>query len=353
VEYQGRYDVFDNTDMRIYSVLGRKNKCSIKHFIDCDELAGKEIISPGEEAEEVGGAIAEAYRNNLPVIILTGAHPIKNGLSPIYLDWMRRGVLKLLGTNGAGTIHDFEFTSLGESSEDVRGVLAKGEFGMAFETCTYLNQALIEGNKRKLGYGESIGRLYCDEQFRKSVLDAVFSAVAPPEGKILKPYDGFEYVDYSVVGTAYREKIPLTVHVGIGADILDQHYNFDGEAKGGTSGRDFLIFADMITKLTEGGVILNVGTAVMGPEVLLKAVSMAANTGKAPNKITVADFDLRPFVFDDYVRDESRYYYYLRDQKSVATRIPEVFGGKGYYFEGDHATTLTTVYQYFRKHLGD
>jgi len=85
----------------------------------------------------------------------------------------------------------------------------------------------------------------------------------------------------------------------------------------------------------------------------LKAVSMAANTGKAPNKITVADFDLRPFVFDDNVRDESKYYYYLRDQKSVATRIPEVFGGKGYYFEGDHATTLTTVYQYFRKHLGN
>jgi len=352
VEYKGKYSIFDNSDMRTYSVLDRKNKCSIKDFINCDELAGKEIISPSEEAEEVGKAIADAYKNDLPVIILTGAHPIKNGLSPIYLDWMRRGVLKLLGTNGAGTIHDFEFTLLGESSEDVRGVLAKGEFGMAFETCTYINQALIEGNKRKLGYGESIGRLYCDEQFRKSVLDAVFSTVVPPEGKVLKPYDGFEYVDYSVTATAYRQEIPFTVHVGIGADILGQHYNFDGEAKGGTSGRDFLIFTEMITKLTEGGVILNVGTAVTGPEVLLKAVSMAANTGKAPNRITVADFDIRPFVFDDNVCDESKYYYYLRDQKSVATRIPKVFGGKGYYFEGDHAATLTTVYQYFRKHLG-
>ncbi len=353
VEYQGKYSVFDSEYIKTYSVLSRKNKCSVKDFIDCDRLAGKPIISPGEEAEQVGAAIADAYRNNLPLIVLTGAHPIKNGLSPIYLDWMKRGVLKLLGTNGAGTIHDFEFASLGESSEDVRGVLANGEFGMSFETCTYLNQALIEGNAGKLGYGESIGRLYCDREFRKTVLDAVFSTVSPPEGRVLKPYDGFEYVDYSVAATAYRQEVPFTVHVGIGTDILDQHCNFDGEAKGGTSGRDFLIFVDMIAGLTEGGVILNVGTAVTGPEVLLKAVSMAANIGKAPKGITVADFDIRPFVFDDKARDESKYYYYFRDQKSVVTRIPSVFGGKGYYLEGDHSITLTTVYQYFRKHLGD
>jgi len=353
VEYKGRYDIFDNRDMKTYSVLDRKNKCSIRDFVNCDQLAAKEIISPGPEAEEVGKAIADAYKNGLPVIVLTGAHPIKNGLSPIYLDWMRRGVLKLLGTNGAGTIHDFEFTALGESSEDVRDVLAKGEFGMAFETCAYINQALIEGNKRKLGYGESIGRLYCDDQFRKTVLDAVFSAAAPPGGRVLKPYGGFKYADYSIAATACRHEIPFTVHVGIGVDIPDQHYNFDGEAKGGTSGRDFLVFAQAITGLTQGGVILNVGTAVTGPEVLLKAVSMAANKGKAPKGMTVADFDIRPFVFDDNARDESKYYYYLRDQKSVATRIPKVFGGKGYYLEGDHAVTLTTVYQYFRKHFGE
>ena len=353
MEYKGRYDNFNNTDMKTYSVLDRNNKCSIRDFIDCEKLAAAEIISVSEEAEEVGKAIADAHRQELPVIVLTGAHPIKNGLSPIFLDWMRRGVLSLLGTNGAGTIHDFEFTSLGESSEDVRDVLAKGEFGMAFETCTYINQALIEGNKRKLGYGESIGRLYCDGKFRKTVLDAVLSTAAQPESNVLKPYDGFQYADYSVAATAYREEIPFTVHVGIGTDILDQHYNFHGEAKGGTSGRDFLIFTEMITRLTRGGVILNIGTAVTGPEVLLKAVSMAANKHMAPHGITVADFDIRPFVFDDNARDESEYYYYLRDQKSVATRIPKVFGGKGYYLEGDHAGTLTSVYQYFRRHLNE
>jgi len=351
VKYNGKYTVFDNSGINTYSVTSRKNKCKVEDFIDCDRLAASDVISPSREAEEVGRAIAEAYNEGLPVIVLTGAHPIKNGLSPIYIDWMRRGVVSLIATNGAGTIHDFEFAAMGESSEDVRGVLALGEFGMAYETCAYINQTLIEGNRRKLGYGESLGMLYCDQQFRKTVLDQVLSSIDPPAGEVLRPYDGFSHVDFSVVANAYRENVPFTVHVGVGTDITDQHANFNGEAKGGASGRDFLIFTEMITRLTRGGVILNVGSAVTGPEVLLKAVSMAANVGKAPHGIVAADFDCRPFVFDDNARDESQYYYYLRDQKSVATRIPKVFGGRGYYLEGDHSQTLSSVYQYFHKFL--
>ncbi len=351
MEYKGRYSVFDNSTIRTYSVTSRKNKCSVEDFVDCDQLAAAEVVSPSREAEDVGRAIAQAFHDGQPVIVFTGAHPIKNGLSPIYLDWMRRGVVQLIATNGAGTIHDFEFAAMGESSEDVRGVLASGDFGMAFETCAYINQTLIEGNRRKLGCGESLGLLYNDRQFRKTVLDQVFATIDPPDGDVLKPYDGFSHVDFSVVANAFRENIPLTVHAGIGNDITDQHVNFDGEAKGGTSGRDFLIFTEMITRLTGGGVILNIGSAVTGPEVLLKAISMAANQGKAPHGIVTADFDCRPFVFDDDARDESKYYYYLRDQKSVATRIPKVFGGQGYYLEGDHSDTLVSVYQYFRKFL--
>ena len=350
MEYHGKYSVFDNSGIKTYSVTSRKNKCTVEDFIDCDRLAAAEVVSPSREAEEVGQAIAEASHEGLPVIVLTGAHPIKNGLSPIYMDWMRRGVVTLIATNGAGTIHDFEFAAMGESSEDVRGVLARGEFGMAFETCAYINQALIEGNRRKLGYGESLGLLYCDDEFRKTVLDRVFSSIDSPPGEVFRPYEGFSHSDFSVVANAFRENVPFTVHVGVGTDITDQHANFDGEAKGGTSGRDFLIFTEVVTRLTRGGVILNVGSAVTGPEVLLKAVSMAANAGKAPRGIVAADFDLRPFVFDDEVRDESQYYYYLRDQKSVVTRIPKVFGGRGYYLEGEHALTLSSVYQYFRKY---
>ena len=114
---------------------------------------------------------------------------------------------------------------------------------------------------------------------------------------------------------------------------------------------DFLIFTEEMCRFTEGGVILNIGTAIMGPEVVLKAVSMAANVGCKPDGLWTADFDIRPFVFDDEVRDESQAYYYLRDQKSIATRIPKVFDGVGFYFEGLHADTLPALYQYVMRKL--
>jgi len=350
MNYKGRYKIFDCSHIQTYSIKGRKNKCSIKDFVDLEKLVKKEILFPKDEIRDVAKAIVDAYKDKKPVIILTGAHSIKNGLSPIFLDWMKRGVISLIGTNGAGVIHDFEFGIIGETSEDVRGVLGRGEFGMGFETCCYINQALIEGNKLKLGFGESIGKLYWDKKFRKRVIDNALSGEKAPE-KYIRPYDGFKYLESSLVATAYRLKIPFTVNATVGTDITDQHYNFDGEAKGGASGRDFLIFTEAVSKLTAGGVILNIGTAVTGPEVLLKAVSMVANIGKVPNKIICADFDLRPLSPDNEARNDSKYHYYFRDQKSVATRIPKVFGGKGYYIEGDQRLTLPSLYQYFLRFL--
>jgi len=223
---------------------------------------------------------------------------------------------------------------------------------MAFETCHILNQTYIEGNRLQVGYGEALGLLYCDEQFRTAVLDAVFAPLEDTSRYTI-PRGGFEYVAYSVMAAAYEYGVPATVHASIGTDIIDQHANFDPAAKGACSGRDFLIYTEHIGRLTEGGVILNIGSAVTGPEVLLKAVSMVANVGRKPDNIVCADFDIRPFVFDDEVRDESKYYYYLRDQKSVATRIPKVFGGQGYYIEGDHGKTVTSLYQYIRRELAD
>jgi len=350
MQYKGQYKVFDNSRVKTYSIVGRKNKCLLKDFINLDELVKKDIIFPKEEISEVAKAIVNAYRDKKPVIVITGAHLIKNGMSPIFLDWMKRGVIRLIGANGAVVIHDFEYGMLGETSEDVRGVLARGEFGMAFETCGYINQAIIEGNKLKLGYGESIGKLYWDKGFRKKVIDNALRGVEEPE-RYIRPYDGFKYSEASVVAMAYKLKIPFTVHVTIGTDIVDQHYNFDGEAIGGTSGRDFLIFTEVISELVDGGVILNIGSAVTGPEVLLKAISMTANIGRVPNKIICADFDMRPLSTDNEARDENKYHYYFRDQKSVATRIPKVFNGKGYYIEGDHRLTLLSLYQYFFKYL--
>jgi len=149
----------------------------------------------------------------------------------------------------------------------------------------------------------------------------------------------FQHPEVSVLAACYRRRIPFTVHAGIGTDVVDQHPSFDGQAKGGCSGRDFLIYTQEVTKLTKGGVVLNVGSAVTGPEVLLKAVSMAANVGSVPHGILTADFDLREHE-PRQMTDESAPGYYFRDQKSVVTRIPQAFGGRGLYVGADQTQTF-------------
>jgi hypothetical protein len=151
---------------------------------------------------------------------------------------------------------------------------------MAYEFA-YINNTLQYGNKLNLGYGESLGRVICDEAFRNNIT----CRQDMPQR--------FLYPEISVLASCYKNTIPCTIHVGIGTDVIDQHASFDGVAKGGCSGRDFLIYTHEITKLANGGVVLNIGSAVTGPEVLLKAVSMAANVGFAPQGIITVDFDLR------------------------------------------------------------
>jgi hypothetical protein len=154
----------------------------------------------------------------------------------------------------------------------------------------------------------------------------------------------FKHPEVSVLAVCYQRRIPFTVHVGIGTDVIDQHPSFDGQAKGGCSGRDFLIYTNEVTKLTGGGVVLNIGSAVTGPEVLLKAVSMAANVGLVPHSILTVDFDLRTHE-PRQMTDEAAQCYYFRDQKSVVTRIPEAFGGKGLYIQGDQKQTFPLLYK--------
>jgi len=205
---------------------------------------------------------------------------------------------------------------------------------MAYEFA-YINCALSIGNKHKLGCGESLGRMMCDEDFRKEVFALV--------GKVNSPLS-FVCPLTSILSACYENEVPFTVHVGIGTDVIDQHSSFDGEAKGGCSGRDFLIYTNEIAKLTNGGVLLNIGSAVTGPEVLLKAVSMAANTGNVPNNIITADFDLRDHS-PEAMSDESSQGYYFRDQKSVVTRIPQALNGKGFYIQGDQKQTFPLLYK--------
>ncbi len=341
MQYNGRYPCFNADKVTTYPVAQRTNKVKLADLIDPKRIpAGNFPVGDQEPAiRELARIMVEAARAKKPVIWFTGAHLVKNGLGPIVVDLLMRNLLSLVATNGAGTIHDFELALIGETSEYVPNALPEGRFGMAAEL-GYINAALAEGQKRQLGYGEALGMFICDAEFR--------SAVEKNLG--LKQPIQFKNPEISIIAASYQQKIPLTVHVGIGTDVTDQHPNFDGAAKGGCSGRDFLIYTQEVTRLADGGVVLNVGSAVTGPEVLLKAVSMAGNIGRAARGIITADFDLKPYRHDD-MKNEASCCYYFRHHKSVVTRIPEAFGGKGFYIQGDQKNTIPRLYQEIMKIL--
>ncbi|MEN6576262.1 MAG: hypothetical protein ABFD90_07960 [Phycisphaerales bacterium] len=401
MEYEGRYKAFDTTRIRTYPLATRSNKVKLGDLTLPKQVAGRSFDVPQQvrrDVQAVAEAIVAARRAGKPVILFTGAHLIKNGLGPLLLDLVERDCVTLVAGNGATTIHDFELALIGETSENVPAGLDKGLFGMAYEFA-YINTALSVGNEQKLGYGESLGRTICDEGFRRQVLalaaekgrsglysstkspsaqsaaarrgsislknrgDEALGArsgfdggksnqeIFPPQSRPDLPFSAsegetpsdFSHPEVSVLAACYRRGVPFTVHVGIGTDVIDQHASFDGQAKGGCSGRDFLLYTNEVAKLTAGGVVLNVGSAVTGPEVLLKAVSMAANVGCVPHGIVTADFDLRMHEARQ-MTDEAAQCYYFRDQKSVVTRIPEAFGGRGLYVQGDQKQTFPLLY---------
>lgn len=286
------------------------------------------------DIRSVARAIVAARQARRPVILFTGAHLIKNGLGPLLVDLVARRFVTLVAGNVATAIHDFELALIGQTSENVPAGLDKGQFGMAQEFA-YINMAVCVGNQQKLGFGEALGRLIGDEAFRRQVF-----ALAATETSIAQ----FAHPEVSVLAACHRHEVPFTVHAGIGTDVIDQHPSFDGQAKGGCSGRDFLIYTHEITQLVAGGVVLNIGSAVTGPEVLLKAVSMAANVGHVPRDILAADFDLRAHK-PEQMTDETAQGYYFRDQKSVVTRIPQAVGGRGLYVRGDQRQTVPLLYQ--------
>jgi hypothetical protein len=332
MEYEGRYKAFDATRIRTYPLSTRSNKVKRSDLVFPKDLQALSFDLPEEAQEDirtVAEAVVAARREGKPVILFTGAHLIKNGLGPLLVDLVERDAVTLVAGNGATAIHDFELALIGETSENVPAALDKGQFGMAYEFA-YINMALSVGNQQKLGFGESLGRMICDEKFRRAVLSLVAKEDSSAE---------FSHPEVSVLAACYRRGIPFTVHAGIGTDVIDQHPSFDGQAKGGCSGRDFLLYTNEVTKLTKGGVVLNIGSAVTGPEVLLKAVSMAANVGHVPRDILTADFDLREHE-PRQMTDEAAPGYYFRDQKSVVTRIPQAFDGRGLYVQGDQTRTF-------------
>jgi hypothetical protein len=337
MDYNGKYKIFDLAKIRTYPLSKRANKVTLKDLVRPEDIHRLAIELPDKtqgDIESVAHAVVSTRETGAPVVLFTGAHMIKNGLGPLLIDLVSRSAVTLVAGNAATAIHDFELALIGQTSENVPDALGKGQFGMAYEFA-YINAAMSLGNEQKLGFGEALGKMICNEHFRRRVLSSLGDANLSVN---------FLHPEVSVLAACYKNDVPFTVHAGIGTDVTDQHPSFDGQAKGGCSGRDFLIFTNEVTKLTNGGVFLNIGSAVTGPEVFLKAISMAANTGHAPRNIITADFDLRDYRAEQ-MTDESSQGYYFRDQKSVVTRIPEAFAGNGYYIQGNQKQTFPLLYK--------
>ena len=308
------YPSVDLTQVKTYPLIKRENRVALEDLI-FPTTAYKQFENP--ELLEISARIVEARKNGKPLIFMFGAHVIKRGLAPLVIDLLNRGVITHLASNGAATIHDFEIAFQGHTSEDVVKSLEDGSFGMAEETGLLMNLAIQRGANEGMGIGEALGRLIAEDV-------------------------RFIYRMNSVLYTAYKLGIPYTVHVAIGTDIIHQHPKADFAAIGWASGQDFKIFTRAVCAL-EGGVFCNFGSSVIGPEVFLKALSIARNLGNTVKVFTTANFDLIPL--GDYRKpigdDEPDYYY--RPRKNIVNR-PVALGGRGYHITGDHRETLPNLY---------
>jgi hypothetical protein len=264
---------------------------SFKAFLDSlpDVLAARDLRA-------VIAGVARAARARRGVVLLLGGHVVKVGLGPLIGAWLQRGIVTHLALNGAAAIHDYELAAFGGTSEDVESGLADGTFGMAEETGAEMNAAIARAAAAGQGMGEGLAR-------------ALGERPALPGG------------DSSVLLAALRHDVPVTVHAAIGAEIIHQHPSTDGAALGATSHRDFRRLAGSLPALNQGGAVLNLGSAVVLPEVFLKALTIARNLhGGAPTHFLAADLDMQ------------RHY---RPRVNVVQR-PTRAGGSGYQLTGHH-----------------
>ena len=313
-----RYRPIDLSRVTTYPLGERKNKVTIGDFAIPgspgatfrDFLAILPHILAGTSFREVVSAIVQAHQDGRPVILAMGAHVIKCGLSLIVIDLMERGIITAVAMNGAGPIHDFEIALIGETSEDVADGLRTGMFGMVEETGRLINEAIREGAEQDLGMGEAIGR------------------------KIIAM--GTPYERYSILAAGVRLGVPTTAHVAVGTDIIHMHPRADGAAIGKTSFHDFRLLASIVADLGHGGVYLNLGSAVILPEVFLKALTMARNLGHEVIDFTTVNLDM---------------YQHYRPVQNVVKR-PSLDGGKGYAITGHHELIIPLLAQAVLEELG-
>lgn len=318
------YPAIDLSGVRTYSITRRS------HLVAPQDLVSPTVVPPpfdNPELNEVAERIVAARQGGRPVIWMIGAHVVKRGLARLLIDLMERGVITHLASNGAAPIHDFEIALLGHTSEDVASSIEDGSFGMAEETGAFMNRAIRAGARDGLGLGEALGRWIAED-------------------------DRFRFRDWSLLYAAWRLDIPYTIHTAIGTDIIHQHPECDFAALGWASGQDFKIFTASVSHL-EGGVFCNFGSAVIGPEVFLKALSIARNLGHTVRVFTTANFDLVPLE-GDYRRPVSDTVpeYYYRPKKNIVIR-PTSLGGQGYHVAGDHRETIPYLCYLLRRALED
>jgi hypothetical protein len=310
------YPMFDVHKLRLAPLAERQHDMTLDDVLALDDPFER---SRDPNLAGVARAIVEAKAKGCKVVFMMGAHVVKQGCSRILIDLMERRLVDHVATNGAGAIHDFELALIGASTESVARYIQTGMFGMWEET-SRINDAVREGAARGMGFGEAVGRVIVDREFA--------------------------HRDVSILAAGVRLGIPVTVHVCFGQDIIHQHPNFDAAVTGLATYRDFLIFAEAVRRL-EGGVLICAGSAVMGPEVFLKALSMARNVaaqdGEEVRRFTTAVFDLVPLSGDlsqEAPKTDARYYF--RPWKTLLIRTVKD-GGTSYYVQGDHRSTLPTL----------
>ena len=299
-----RMKKLDTSRIKTYSLKDRPSKVRLNDFAKphrpgssfTDFFSSLPNILGAQHLKDVAAALVQARKDGRPVMLGMGAHSIKVGLNPVIIDLMERGIITSLALNGAGIIHDFELAFVGQTSEDVDKEILSGAFGMAEETGSMLNQAIASASEEE-GIGACVGRMI--------------------------QTGNFPYKSTSLLAAGHRLGVPVTVHVAIGTDIIHMHPSFDGRALGAAAHRDFLTFCALVSEL-EGGAYINLGSAVLLPEIFLKAVTLCRNLGHTLQHFTTVNMD---FV------------QHYRPNTNVVRR-PTQGGGRGFALTGHHEIML-------------
>jgi hypothetical protein len=311
-----RYKLFDRSRLLVKPLGERAHDLALGNWLALDEPTPE---YSNAELRIVAARLRDAKRTGAARILMMGAHVLRAGVNRHIIDLLERGCIDHIATNGAAAIHDYELAVIGATTESVARYIREGQFGLWRETGE-LNEIIAAAARNGAGLGETLGRHIAE--------------TAPP------------YAELSLFAAAWRLGLPVTVHAGIGYDIIHEHPNCDGAALGAASYTDFLIFASTVERL-ERGVVLNFGSAIMGPEVYLKALSMARNVahqqGREIRHFTTAVFDMTP-ILGDFRRElpKTDPGYYFRPHKTMLVRTV-ADGGESYYFHGVHRTTLPAL----------